>query len=111
MFLAVILFNDNFVTITSISYTTLILIEFLNVLQEVTVIRGEVILTILLSLGTYVASIYFLNTLFRIDAFMDKLFIVKVLMITGACQIPVWIAKKMQECYDPDIVQKVRKGE
>ena len=95
MFLAVSLFNDSFVAIMSITYTTLILIEFLNVLSEVTVIRGEVILTILLSIGVYIGSIYYFNTLFKIEAFMDKYVMAKVLMITGACQIPIWIVKKI----------------
>ena len=64
MFLAVILFNDSFVIIMSITFTTLIFIEFLNVIQEVTVIRSRMVISIAFSVGVYVASIYFFNTLF-----------------------------------------------
>ena len=64
MFLAVILFNDSFVMIMSITFTTLIFIELLNVIQEVNVIRRKMIVAIIGSLFVYMASIYFLNTLF-----------------------------------------------
>ena len=64
MFLAVILFNDSFVIIVSITFTTLIVIEFLNVIQEVTVIRRKMIVSIIGSLIVYMGSIYFFNTLF-----------------------------------------------
>lgn len=64
MFLAVILFNDSFVIIMSITFTTLICIEFLNVIQEVTAVRRAMVVSIVLSLGIYVGSIYLFNTLF-----------------------------------------------
>lgn len=64
MFLAVILFNDSFVLIVSITFTTLIFAELLNVMQEVTVIRKKMVFSILISLGVYLASIYCFNTLF-----------------------------------------------
>ena len=64
MFLAIILFNDSFVIIMSITFTTLIFAELLNVIQEVTVIRKMMVITILVSLMIYMSSIYFFNTLF-----------------------------------------------
>lgn len=64
MFLAVILFNDSFITIVSITFTTLIVIEFLNVLQEVTVIRKYMAFSIIISMIVYLLSLYFFNTLF-----------------------------------------------
>jgi phospholipid-translocating ATPase len=64
MFLAVLLFNDSFVIIMSITFTTLIFIEFLNVLQEVTVIKRNMVIAIGASVLLYVFSIYFFNTLF-----------------------------------------------
>ena len=64
MFLAVILFNDSFVIIMSITFTTLIFAELLNVIQEVTVIRKKMVISILISLVIYMGSIYFFNTLF-----------------------------------------------
>jgi phospholipid-translocating ATPase len=64
MFLAVILFNDSFVIIMSITFTTLIFIEFLNVMQEVTELKRLMWISIVLSLVLYISSIYFFNTFF-----------------------------------------------
>jgi len=110
MFLAVILFNDNFVTIMSITFTTLILIEYLNVLSEVTRVRREVVITIILSTCIYVVSIYFANTLFKVRAFSDRWFIIKVLTITMATWFPLFLIKKIVDWYDPNAVIKVRKS-
>ena len=64
MFLSVILFNDSFVIIVSITFTTLIVIEFLNVIQEVTVIRRKMIVSIIGSLIVYMGSIHFSGDVF-----------------------------------------------
>ena len=64
MFLSVILFNDSFTMIMSITFTTMILIEFLNVVQEVTVLRSTMIVSILISLGIYFGTVYMMPTLF-----------------------------------------------
>ena len=48
----------------SITFTTLIFAELLNVVQEVTIIRRKMVISILISLGVYMGSIYFFNTLF-----------------------------------------------
>lgn len=64
MFLAVLLFNDSFVIIMSITFTTLIFIEFLNVVQEVTVVKRKMVFAIAGSILLYMGSIYFFNTLF-----------------------------------------------
>ena len=109
MFLAVILFNDSFVIIMSITFTTLICIEFLNVIQEVTVIRKEMIISILASLTIYVNSIYFFNAFFQIATF-DIEFLLKVGMITVSSWCPIYFMKKLADICDPDAVAKVRKS-
>lgn len=57
MFVAVTQFDQSFVNIVSITFTTLILIEMLNVLSEVTKIRTMMIVSILLTLAMYIGSI------------------------------------------------------
>jgi phospholipid-translocating ATPase len=66
MFLSVILFNDSFTMIMSITFTTMIFIEFLNVVQEVTVLRSTMIISIFISLGIYFGTVYMMPTLFQI---------------------------------------------
>jgi phospholipid-translocating ATPase len=110
MFLAVILFNDSFVIIMTITFTTLIFIEFLNVIQEVTIIRRRQVIAIVTSLFFYIASIYLFSTLFQTTTF-DIEFLLKVLVITLASWAPIWIVKTIVEWVDPPAVMKVRKSE
>ena len=109
MFLAVILFNDSFVIIMSITFTTLIFIEFLNVIQEVTVIRSRMIISIVASVILYVSSIYFFNSFFQISTF-DAEFLLKVGIITMSSWTPLWTIKKLLDWYDPDPLSKIRKS-
>ena len=57
MFVAVTQFDQSFVNIVSITFTTLICIEMLNVLSEVTKIRYLMVVSILLTLVVYIGSI------------------------------------------------------
>ena len=57
MFIAVTQFDQSFVNIVSITFTTLICIEMLNVLSEVTRIRWEMTVSILLTMVLYIGSI------------------------------------------------------
>ena len=109
MFLAVILFNDSFVIIMSITFTTLIFIEFLNVMQEVTELKRLMWISIVLSLVLYISSIYFFNTFFQITTF-DLEFLLKVGLITLASWLPIYVMKKIAELCDPDVVSKVNRS-
>lgn len=111
MFLSVILFNDSFVTIMSITFTTLIFIEYLNVLQEVTHIKKEPVIGIILSTIIYMSSIHFLNKYFQVRLFSDRTFFLKVFGITMASWLPLWTLKKLVDWYDPNTVMKVSKTE
>ena len=61
MFLAVTLFFDSFTNIVTITFSTLIIIELLNVLTEVTKIRRKMIISIALTLLIYFTSIVILR--------------------------------------------------
>jgi hypothetical protein len=57
MFVAVTQFDQSFVNIVSITFTTLICIEMLNVLSEVTQIKCKMVISIILTLACYIGSI------------------------------------------------------
>lgn len=61
MFLAVTLFYDSFTNIVTITFSTLVLIELLNVLSEVTKIKRKMIFSIIVTLAVYFASIVLLR--------------------------------------------------
>lgn len=66
MFFTIILFNDSFIVLISVSFTSLILIEMMNVLFEVNRIEGKMILAVTISIVVYFGSIRLLPTLFQI---------------------------------------------
>ena len=57
MFVAVTQFDQSFVNIVTITFSTLILIEMLNVLSEVTKIKLKMVLSIIATLIMYFGSI------------------------------------------------------
>ena len=57
MFVAVTQFDQSFVNIVTITFSTLILIEMLNVLSEVTKIKYKMVVSIILTLFVYFGSI------------------------------------------------------
>jgi phospholipid-translocating ATPase len=61
MFMAVTLFFDSFTNIVTITFSTLILIELLNVLSEVRKIKRKMVISILVTLGVYLASLVYLR--------------------------------------------------
>ena len=64
MFVAVTQFDQSFVNIVSITFTTLICIEMLNVLSEVTTIKLKMVFSILFTLLVYIGSIAFFRQYF-----------------------------------------------
>jgi phospholipid-translocating ATPase len=64
MFMAVTLFAGSFTNIVTITFTTLILIELLNVLSEVRKIKRAMVVSILITLLVYLASLIYLRQYF-----------------------------------------------
>ncbi len=81
MFVAVTQFDQSFVNIVSITFTTLICIEMLNVLSEVTRIRWEMTVSILLTMVLYIGSIALFRQYFQVS-YIDGPFLLKVTLLT-----------------------------
>ena len=81
MFVAVTQFDQSFVNIVSITFTTLICIEMLNVLSEVTRIRWEMTVSILLTMVVYIGSIALFRQYFQVS-YIDGPFLLKVTLLT-----------------------------
>ncbi len=61
MFLAITTFYDSFTNIVTITFSTLVLIELLNVLSEVHKIKTKMVISIIFTLFVYFASIVLLR--------------------------------------------------
>jgi phospholipid-translocating ATPase len=105
----IVLFNDSFVNIVSITFTALIFIELLNIFTEVTKIKFKMVVSIVLTIIVYVASIILFRNYFDV-AYFDMKFLLKVMVITSCCWLPIHILKKIIEKCDPSEEAKVKKS-
>jgi len=100
MFVAVTQFDQSFVNIVSITFTTLICIEMLNILSEVTRIKPMMVVSIVLTLLIYVGSIALFREYFQVS-YVDGPFLLKVTITTLITWFPLQVFKKIMEKCDP----------
>lgn len=92
--ISVYLISDNkFSKLISISFTCLVLCEFLNV--RVTVIKWHWLMTLsmLVSMLLYAAVILLLDTSIEIELYDNPVFWKQILIITGIAWIPVIVLR------------------
>ena len=109
MLFTILFFNDSFVNIVSITFTALIFIEILNVFTEVTQVKPKMIVATLITIAIYMGSIIFLRQYFD-TTYITPEFILKVLIITTICWLPLHLFKKIYEKCDPSEEYKVKKN-
>jgi len=88
MFLAITCFYDSFTNIVTITFSTLVLIELLNVLSEVHKIKTKMVLSITITLVVYFTSIVILRQYFQLS-YVTQAFVVQVLALSLACWLPL----------------------
>ena len=108
MLVAITQFDQSFTNIVSITFTTLICIEMLNVLTTVTKIKPLMIFSIFLTLLIYFLSIIFFRGYFAVS-YLDGTFLLKVGILTMLCWLPIHLFKKIMEKCDPSQEQKIMK--
>lgn len=67
MFLTLTCFYDSFTNIVTITFSTLVLIELLNVVSEVNKIKRKMVLSIFITIAVYFASIVLLRQYFQLS--------------------------------------------
>ena len=107
MLFAIMFFNDSFVNIVSITFTALIFIELLNVFTEVSRVKFKMIMSVLFTICVYMASILFFRNYFDLSAFTME-FLLKVIVITAICWLPLHLLKKIVEKIAPSEESKVK---
>jgi phospholipid-translocating ATPase len=107
MLLAIILFNDSFVNIVSITFTALIFIELLNVFTEVHKVKFKMIVSVFMTIIIYASSILFFRQYFDLSSFTME-FMLKVIVITSICWLPIHLLRKIIEKISPSEEQKVK---
>ncbi|KAL4446594.1 hypothetical protein ABPG74_005532 [Tetrahymena malaccensis] len=108
MALAFTLFDNSYFHIVTITFSTLVLCEILNVHSELNRITW---MTVLFTFGTiafYVLSVYFINEYLDMKA-INIDFAINIVIISAICWLPFWAVKKYYSMVQPDDYQTIMK--
>mmetsp|Transcript_64130 Transcript_64130/g.88703 ORF Transcript_64130/g.88703 Transcript_64130/m.88703 type:complete len:132 (+) Transcript_64130:2776-3171(+) len=106
MFVSITQFNDSFVNIVSITFTTLILIECLNIMTIVSSIHKYMIISMVLTFGVYMLSFAMFPQYLQVGA-VNGQFILQVIIMTIACWLPLHLFKMIMSRCVPNQEEKV----
>lgn len=107
MYGALLLFEDEFIHIVSISFTSLILTELLMVALTIRTWHWLMIAAEMLSLSIYVASLFVLNEFFDTQFIQTPAFLWKVTVITLVSCLPLYILKYLHRKVAPPSYSKL----
>ncbi|KAI8065143.1 aminophospholipid-transporting P-type ATPase [Gongronella butleri] len=107
MVLSILLFEDEFIHIVSISFTALILNELLMVALEINTWHRVMIVAEVATVLIYVASMWLLPTYFDMSFILTSRFVWKVAVITGVSSLPLYIVKFIKRRYAPPSYTKL----
>ncbi|CAG8474895.1 4120_t:CDS:10 [Ambispora gerdemannii] len=108
MIMSIVLFEDQFVHIVSISFTSLILNELLMVALEINTWHPYMIMSEILTLAIYCISMAFLPTYFDMSFILTPTFVWKVALITAVSSMPLYLVKYIKRRYAPPIYTKLK---
>ncbi|KAI3649549.1 hypothetical protein MP228_005181 [Amoeboaphelidium protococcarum] len=107
MIFALLLFEDDFLRIVSISFTALIFNELLMVALEIERWHILMVAAEVLTLAVYLASMYFLKTEFDLQFILTWRFVWKTAVIISISCIPLYVIRVLRRYYSPPIYQKL----
>eukprot|EP00735_Rhodelphis_limneticus_P014383 TRINITY_DN8402_c0_g1::TRINITY_DN8402_c0_g1_i1::g.29116::m.29116 TRINITY_DN8402_c0_g1::TRINITY_DN8402_c0_g1_i1::g.29116 ORF type:complete len:1121 (+),score=215.28,sp/A1A4J6/ATP9B_BOVIN/52.83/0.0,E1-E2_ATPase/PF00122.15/5.1e-22,Hydrolase/PF00702.21/3.3e+03,Hydrolase/PF00702.21/2.8e-14,HAD/PF12710.2/7.5e-13,Hydrolase_like2/PF13246.1/7.5e-08,Hydrolase_like2/PF13246.1/9.4e+03,Hydrolase_like2/PF13246.1/2.7e+03,Hydrolase_3/PF08282.7/0.0051 TRINITY_DN8402_c0_g1_i1:92-3454(+) len=107
MILAIVLFEDNFLSVCAITFTALLLTEFLMVALEINKWHYMIVLAEALSLLCYFVSILVLRSYFDVTFIFTWTFWLKSITITLASCLPVSLGKYLDRKLRPPAYAKL----
>lgn len=107
MLLAIFLFDQSLYQVVSITFTTLILTELINVALEINRWHWLMAVAELASLAIYAVSIAALPEYFDLHFMLSWEFVWKVLVITLLTTLPVYTAKFIKKRFFPPAYAKL----
>ncbi|KAL5021907.1 hypothetical protein ScPMuIL_001062 [Solemya velum] len=107
MYGALLLFEDEFIHVVSITFTSLILTELLMVALTVRTWHYLMIVAEVFSLAIYIVSLVVLKDYFDATFLQTWDFIWKVLVITSVSCIPLYILKYLRKKFSPTVYSKL----
>ncbi|KAI9334592.1 hypothetical protein BDR26DRAFT_908912 [Obelidium mucronatum] len=107
MLLSLMLFENEFVNIVSISFTSLIFNELLMVAFEIHTWHRWMVYSELLTVVVYIASMWVLTTDFDMTFILTWNFCWKVLVITAVSSLPLYVMKLVNRRLNPPSYTKI----
>ncbi|XP_076448860.1 putative phospholipid-transporting ATPase IIB isoform X2 [Babylonia areolata] len=107
MYGALLLFEEDFIHVVSITFTSLILTELLMVGLTVRTWHWLMVVAQVFSLGIYIASLAFFKDYFDSEFLQTWDFIWKVLVITSVSCIPLYVLKYLRKRFSPPVYSKL----
>ncbi|KAI9498324.1 hypothetical protein BDB00DRAFT_867486 [Zychaea mexicana] len=107
MILSIILFEDEFIHIVSISFTALILNELLMVALEINTWHRVMVIAEIVTVLIYIGSMWLLPTYFDMSFILTTRFVWKVAVITAVSSLPLYVAKIIKRRYAPPSYTKL----
>lgn len=107
MLLSVLLFDSSLYSIVSITYTTLIFAQLLNVAFEIRRWHWAMVVSEIVSLLFYIASLFLLRTYFDITFILTGNFVWKTAVITAVTTLPIYLFRWTKRRCDPPAYSKL----
>lgn len=107
MLLSVLLFDASLYSIVSITYTTLIFAQLLNVAFEIRRWHWAMVVSEIVSLLFYIASLFLLRTYFDITFILTGNFVWKTAVITAVTTLPIYLFRWTKRRCDPPAYSKL----
>ncbi|GAB5587710.1 Putative aminophospholipid-translocase [Umbelopsis nana] len=107
MILSILLFEDEFIHIVSISFTALIFNELLMVAFEINTWHRIMIISEIVTILIYVGSMWILPTYFDMTFILTTRFVWKVAVITAVSSLPLYLVKFIKRRYAPPSYTKL----
>lgn len=97
---SILMFNESFTNIVTITFSSLIVIEILNVYSEVHRVGWRMVVSSICTLIVYFGSIGLLRSTFD-TSYITWLFVMKVFMVTFTSWFPLHFARVTYDYFDP----------
>ncbi|KAI9007524.1 putative NEO1-P-type ATPase [Phycomyces nitens] len=107
MVLSIILFEDEFIHIVSISFTALIFNELLMVALQISTWHKIMFLSEVATMLIYIGSMWLLPTYFDMAFILTERFVWKVAVITAVSSFPLYIVKLIRRRFAPPSYTKL----
>lgn len=106
MISSIFLFENIFIKIATVTFTCLIFAELLNVYIEIKKFHWVMIVSLILTLISYVLSLVFLKNILDLS-YLSLMNVLKIIGITFASWLPFFSISKLKHCIYPEAHEKL----